>query len=33
MVKLAEEGHKRWSMLESMSSNPDCWKVWEFSLF
>lgn len=27
MMQLASEGYKRWSMMESMSSNPDCWTV------
>lgn len=26
-MELASDGHKRWSMMESMSKNPDCWTV------
>lgn len=27
IARLAQEGNRRWSMLQSMTENTDCWKV------
>lgn len=33
MMELASDSHKRWSMMESISKNPDCWTVCLFVIF